>query len=232
MVLLGTGLVLYDFQLGASFRQGEYTEPFFNYDQLHFTGFDRIELNSSTAITVMLVRGDFKVFATPGVREFLRVRQEGTKLIIDARFRYHYRNVFGDYLLYISCPDLKAFKADARYTVGDMIITDSANRDFWFMPSVISGFRLDSLTVDEEDAANLVLKKDTIKAFRGNVGKGAALSIGTENSFDVAELHVTNEGRLRVNTPDVRNLNIHLADSATLITTGAAAKQLLKISQP
>jgi hypothetical protein len=100
------------------------------------------------------------------------------------------------------------------------------------MPSVISGFRLDSLTVDEEDAANLVLKKDTIKAFRGNVGKGAALSIGAENSFDFAELHVANEGRLRVNTPDARNLNIHLADSATLITTGAAAKQLLKISQP
>ncbi|HEV3411174.1 MAG TPA: hypothetical protein VG101_01795 [Puia sp.] len=232
MVLLGAGVVMYDLQLDAAFRKGDYTRPYYDYEKMNFTGFDRIELNSSTAINILVVPGEYKVLANPGIHDFLEIRQEGTRLVINARFLDHFRVAFGEHLLFVSCPVLKEFKADARYSVGKAVITDSVANFPWFRPSVISGFNLDSLVVGQQNAAKVVLQNDTVKRLAGAMGRGADLTLGEGNQFGGGDLDVLNGARLSIGMRGALNLNIHLADSAVFEINGAAAKGLLKINQP
>jgi hypothetical protein len=232
MALLGTGLVIYDLQLNAAFQKGYYTQPFYEYDSLNYRGFDRIKLNSSTALNILLVKGDFKVMANPGIHDFLDIRQEGGTLIINARFKDHYRGVNADHALYISCPVLKDFRADAQYSFGDESQTDSIVWIDWSKPTVISGFNQDILTIGEEHASNVVLKGDTIGKLSTVVGKGAAFTIGANNLINGGDLDILNDARLIIKESDIRNINYHLADSSILDINGAVAKQLLKNNQP
>jgi hypothetical protein len=232
MVLLGTGLVIYDLQLNAAFHRGDYTRPFYDYEVLNYRGFDRIKLNSSTALNIKLVKGDFKVMANPVAHDFLDIHQEGSTLILNARFKDHYRSLFADYTLYISCPVLKDLRADARYKLGDILHTDDVVWMDWSKATSISGFNLDSLTIGEDNASNLVLKEDTIGKLSALVGAGGALTIGANNVIGGGDVEVMNRARLFINSPNIGNITYHLADSAALNITGAAAKQILKTGQP
>jgi hypothetical protein len=232
MVLLITGMVIYDLQLKAAFHRGDYTKPFYDFDSLNYRGFDQIKLNSSTALNILLVKGDCKVMANPMTRDFLDIHQEGSTLIINARFKDHYRSIFGDYSLYISCPVLKGFRADAQYRFGDENHTDSIVWMDWSKPTVISGFNQNSLTIGEEHASNVLLKGDTIGKLSTVVGMGGAFTIGPNNFIGGGNLDIMNNARLIIKASDIRNINYHLADSSILDINGAAAKQLLKINQP
>jgi hypothetical protein len=231
MALLGAAMVVYDFQLDAAYRKGDYTKPFYDYVKLGLTGFDRIDLNSSTAIPILLVRGDFKVLASPDIRDYLVIHQEGTRLIIDARFLDHFRASFRPSVVYISCPALKAFTADSRYYIGDKVKTDSAVHAPWYQATTLSGFRLDSLTLTAQNAAKLMLKNDTVRKLTAAVGLGVDLTLGEGNQFS-GDLEVMNGARLFIGAAAIGNLRYHLADSAELDINGAAAKQLMKINQP
>jgi hypothetical protein len=232
MALLGAAMVVYDFQLDAAYRKGDYTKPFYDYVKLNFTGFDRVDLNSSTAIPILLVRGDFKVLASPDIRDYLVIHQEGTRLVINARFLDHFRASFRQSVLYISCPVLKTFTADSRYNIGDEVVTDSATRFSWYQTTTISGFHLDSLAITVQNAAKLALKNDTVSKLTAALAWGADLTLGEGNQFGRGDLEINNGARLFVNTPGMEHLRFHLADSAELDINGAAAKQLLKINQP
>jgi hypothetical protein len=230
MLLLGVGLVAYDLELDAVVRKGNYIKPFYDYDSLNYRGFDRIRLNSSSALTILLVKGDFKVLANPVIHDFLDIHQEGDTLIINARFKDHFRGTNADYALYISCPVLKDFRADARYQFGDNSHTDSIVWIDWGKPTVIRGFNQDSLTIGEEHASNVVLKRDTIGKLSMVVGKGGAFTIGPNTMIGGGDLEVMNNARLVIKAADIRHINYHLADSAILEINGVVAKQLLKIN--
>jgi hypothetical protein len=232
MVLLGAAIVIYDLELDAAYRKGDYTKPFYDYVKMNFKGFDRIDLNSSAAIPVLVVPGDFKVLASPDVRDYLVISQDGTRLVINARFRDHFRTSFRESVVYISCPVLRAFRADSRYSIGYEVITDSAAAAPWYRASTISGFNLDILDIGSQNDAKLVLKNDTIRKLTAAMARGADLTLGEGNQFGGGDLEIMNGARLFVNTPGAQRLRFHLADSAELDINGAAAKQLLKINQP
>jgi hypothetical protein len=232
MALLGAAVGIYDLQLDAAYRKGDFTKPFYNYVKMNFTGFDRIDMNSSTAFNILLVPGEYKVLVNPSVLDYLDIHQEGTTLVVNAHFLDHFRDAFGDYSLYVSCPTLKTFKADARYSVGKTLITDSIVRFAWYQPMVISGFNLDSLDIAAQNGTKLALKNDTIRKLTANLAWGADLTLDKGNQFGGGDLEIMNGARLFVNTPGMQHLGYHLADSAKLDLNGAAAKQLLKINQP
>lgn len=232
MALLGAAVVIYDLQLDAVYRKGDYTKPFYNYAKMNFTGFDRIDMNSSTAFNILLVPGEYKVLVNPTVLDYLDIHQEGTTLVVNAHFPDHFRDAFGDYSLYVCCPTLKAFKADARYSVGKSLITDSTVRFPWYQPMVISGFNLDSLGIAAKNGTKLTLKNDTIRKLTANLDRGADLTLEMGNQFGGGDLEIMNGARLSVKTRGMQNLNYHLADSAEFNINGAAAKQLLKNNQP
>jgi hypothetical protein len=231
MLLLGICLGFYDWQLGAEYRKGDYTDPYYGYVSLSYRDFDEIELRSGSAVNLVLVQGDFKVLEHPRGSRFVVVRQEGKRLIIEAKFQDHFETVNAPQTLFISCPKLSVFSADAKYRVGPVDITDYENADPKWLATVIRGFIQDSLMIREEHASNVWLEEDRIERLTAVSGAGTGdtgpmLVIGQGNHFDNSDLYILNKGRLWIKGMDIRQLTYHLADSATLTVNGLAARYL------
>lgn len=246
LLLLAICLGFYDWKLGAEYRKGDYTDPYYGYVPLSYRDFDEIELRSASSVNLMMVQGDFKVLEHPRASRFVVVRQEGKRLIIEAKFLDHLETVNALQTLFISCPNLTAFSADTKYTVGTVATTDYENWDFRWLPTVIRRFNQDSLTIREEHASNVWLEGNRIRRLTavsgagetrpgaaGETGAGAAageegpmLLIGQGNHFDSSDLHILNKGRLWIKGTDIRQLTYHLADSATLTVNGVSAHYL------
>jgi hypothetical protein len=153
--------------------------------------------------------------------------------VINAAFADHYKNIITDHVLYISCPKLSLFKADARYTAHDAPVTDTVVRDMRWYSTLITGFSLDSLRLQTDNASNVVLENNRINILNGIIGQsngsGSALTIGSNNRFVSSNLDIRNKSRLVIKGSAMPDLNYHLADSATLVVNGAAVKHLLNI---
>lgn len=233
LALLIIGLALYDLRLKAEYKKGDYADPYRDFVKLDHKDFDAIELNSSTAVNIMLVQGPFKVMVTPQATDFVDIRQEKNRLIVDVKFRDHFSGVNPEYVVYISCPVLSCFKADAHYLADGVKVTDTVARDLGWRPTVISGFNADSLVIQEDHASNVKLENNRINSFRATVGlsdkSGAALTIGKNNQFTKSNLDILNRSKLWIKGTDVNNLNYKLADSASLIINGVSAKHMLKL---
>jgi hypothetical protein len=246
MLLLGISLGFYDLKLAAEYRKGDYTDPYYSYVKLNYRDFDEIELHSATSVNIIVVQGNFNVLAHPQATDYLVVRQEGKRLIIEARYPDHFRGINAAYTLFISCPALSVFKADTKYMIRSVVVTDYALWDPWWLPTVIRGFNLDSLAIREDHASNLVLEGNHIKRLTAVVGAGEAgeigaaaaggergrelsgpvLAIGQGNHFDSSDLNILSKGRLWVKGTDIRQLTYHLADSASLTVNGVSARYL------
>ncbi|MBS1531663.1 MAG: hypothetical protein JSU01_15260 [Bacteroidetes bacterium] len=233
LALLIGCLGFYDMGLKAKYETGDYTNPYSNYEKLSYRNFDVVELNSSTAINIMLVQGPFKVLASSRVTDYLDIRQEKNRLIIGAKFPNQYRGEADQYIVYISCPRLSTLKADASYMAGDVKVTDTLARDLNWRPTVINGFTADSLNIEEDHAGNVLLLNNKIGQLHATVGlsnrSGSALTIGQNNQFAGTEINVLNRSRLWIRANSTNNINYHLADSATLMVNGASVKHLLNL---
>ncbi len=195
ILLTGLCLAYYDWQLKAEFRKGDYTDPYYGYTSLDYRDFDEIELRSSTAINIMVNQGPYKVLEHPQAGQFVVIRQEGKRLIIEAQFTDHFRTVNATHTLFISCPALSTFLTDARYSVRSVNVTDYANWNFWWSPTIIKGFNGDSLTIREDHASTLLLAADHIKRLTATVG-GDGPGLTPTNDRKVIELSGAGGGML------------------------------------
>lgn len=229
-VIYAIGLGVYDFKLKAEYVKGDYTDPYRDYIKFNFKDFDEVEVNASTVANVKLVQGPFKVMATPLVMDFLKITKEHHKLIINVVFPNQYRGISEGYPVYVSCPRLSSFSANAYYKAGNTDVTDTLARDLHWRPTFISGFTTDSLDITENYASNVVLENNTIKNLDATVGlsnkSGSALTIGQHNEFAKTNINVLNKSSLVIKSTGNSNINYRLADSASLIVNGAVVKHL------
>ncbi|TWI98634.1 hypothetical protein JN11_02822 [Mucilaginibacter frigoritolerans] len=231
--LLALSLVIYDLDLRAEYRKGDYTNPFRDYVTLDYRDFNEVELDASTAVNIILVQGPFKVMTNPDAMEFTKVTKQGKRLIVSASFSDHYRGFNTNYIVYISCPNLSSFTADAHYLAAGTIITDTVTNDLNWKATVIRGFTLDSLHIKENHASNLILDNNRINKLRAVIGfdknSGSALTVGANNQFTQCDLNLLNKSKLVIKGGINEHLTYHLADSATLIANGIALKHLIKL---
>jgi hypothetical protein len=231
--LLMISLAFYDLKLKAEYQKGDYTDPYRDFVKLDYKNFDAVELQSSSAINIMLVKGPFKVMATPQAMDFLDIKQEKKHLVISVKFRDHFRGMNPEYVIYISCPSLSAFKANAFYFADDVKVTDTVSRDINWRSTMINGFAADSLNLQEDYGSNVVLQNNKIGHLIATIGlsdkSGSSLTIGPNNQFMKADMNIMNRSRLLIKGTNLNNINYHLADSASLIINGAEAKHLLNL---
>jgi len=227
-------LAVYDMGLKAEYLKGDYTNPYREYVSFNYKNFDKIELNSSTAINIRIVKGPFKVLASPFAMDFLKITKVNKTLILNAVFGDHYRSINSDYILYISCPNLSAFKADARYTVAGKAVIDTTANEFTWKATLISGFTADSLNLREDHAANVVLENNRINSLDARIGisnrSRSNFTIGGRNLFNKTNLVILNNSCLWIKGATTSNFNYYLSDSSTLVVNGATAKHQLKLN--
>jgi hypothetical protein len=227
--LLGIGLVIYDLELNAVYRRGDFAKPFHEFVTLNFKDFDRIQLNSASSMNVLFIQGEFKVLANPKIMDWLEVRKDGRQLTLTAKFADHHTGYGSDqYAIYISCPRLEEITTDGQYFVRGVKTVDTNARNLWYLPTLIKGFRLDSLAIYETRGGNLVMEDDRIDRLTALVGGGSGLTISSSNSIGGGEMSVLDNSTLILKDTSSLKLHYHLADDAGVNLNGAAAKHLLK----
>lgn len=225
ILLLVISVGIYDFQLKAEYLKGDYKNPYNGFVKLNFRDFKVIELGSSTAINIMLVKGPFKILADPGAIEFMKIEQRHDSLFIRAAFKDNFHNVRSTQVLYISCPELTSFAADAKYMASDTQVIDTvASADFKWRPNTISGFSGEKLDINADHAANIFLKNNKFNILNAVVGNSngsvSNLTIETGNRFGKTNLDIRNKSRLWIKDDSLSNITYKLADSAKLILNG------------
>lgn len=225
VLLFITSVVIYDFQLKAAYQKGDYKDPYRGFLTLNYKDFKVIELGSSTAVNVMLVKGPFKVLADPDAMDFIKIEQHHDSLFVGAVFKDNYHNVRSAQVMYISCPELKAFSADAKNLIaGNPVIDTIGSEDFRWRPTIISGFTGDRLNITQDHASTILLKNNKfniLNAITGiSNGSASNLSIETGNQFGKTNLDIRNKSRLWIKDDSLSEISYHLADSAKLILNG------------
>lgn len=232
VAIISVSLAVYDFQLRAEVRKGDYAKPLYHYRDLGLNGFNRIEMRASTTANVHLERGPFRVAIAPDVSDFLTTRVEDSTLIIEAHFSDRNRGSNSDPSLYVACPSLRSFRADAWYTVNGRMVVDGAVSPYWVKLAKISGFEGDSLVLEEEYGSNVLLEEIRYKHISAVLGakkegwNAPVLTIGDKSHFDSSDLNILGHGQLRVTGSDIRQLNYHFSDSASLTISGTAVRHL------
>lgn len=239
MVLTVVLLIRYDLRLKAEYLTGAYKIPYSNYSTLHYTGFDIVDLNSSTAANVKFVQGPFSVRVDNNAMDYVVFKQQGNHLAINAVFERNYRWNPNPYVIVISCPTLTKLTTDASYLADNRMVTDTIVRDDWNMRQVlIEGFRQDSLSIEQDYGSTVVLAGNTIRSVRSVTGKsagsGSRLILKSGNEFRDAVLDIGHRSTFFLENAAIQNLSYHLADSAELIVTGSAEHLLnkTKLYQP
>jgi hypothetical protein len=225
VLLLVISVGIYDFQLKAEYLKGDYKKPYNGFVNLNFRNFKAIELGSSTAINIMLVKGPFQVLADPGAIEFMKIEQRHDSLFIRAAFKDNFHNVRSAQVLYISCPELTSFSADAKYMASETQVIDTiSSADFNWRPTTISGFTGNTLNINADHAANILLKNNKFKILNAVIGtsSGSAsnLSVETGNQFGKTNLDIRNKSRLWIKDDSLSSITYKLSDSAKLILNG------------
>jgi hypothetical protein len=235
-VLTLLSLVVYDLFLRAEFKSGNYADPYKNYVTLNFKDFVVLDLHSSTAVNVKFVQGPFSIRMDEDAKAYVQVRQEGSRLLINASYDGNYQSAFSQYILLISCPKLSEVNTNAGYRANNSDVTDTIVREDWNMRQVlIDGFNQDSLHITQDYGSSVVLANNHIRAFSAIVGKsprsGSYLIIQQTNEFVNADLNIQNNSKLFLDNAKIQNLNYQLGDNSKLIVTGKA-KNLLNNIKP
>jgi hypothetical protein len=244
LILAAMGLTLvlltwYDLRLKAEYLSGSYKIPYSNYATLNYTGFDIVELNSSTAANVKFVQGPFSVRVDNNAMGFVVIKQQGNRLTIDAAFERNYRWNPNPYVIVISCPTLTRLTTGATYRADNRIVTDTIVREDWNMRQVmIDGFTQDSLRIEQDYGSTVVLAGNTIRSLKAVIGKsdgsGSKIILQPDNEFRVAALDIGHRSTFILQNAHIQNLTYHLADNANLTLTGNAQHLLnqTKLYQP
>ena len=235
-ILVLISLAAYDYLLKNEYDSGRYKDPNSNYTELKFRDFDAVDIVSSTAANVRFVQGPFSVKLDKDAAEFTFVKQNGKRLIIDARFRYNYLYNQNPYLLIISCPKLSAINADAFYTAKNVTVIDTTAREDWNMRKIlIAGFKLDSLSINQSYGSTVVLANNSIKVLNATVGimpqSGSKIDILNTNNIQQGNIKILNKSSFALEGGITGTLNYQLADSAKM-TVSASAQHIISNAKP
>ena len=218
-------LTWYDLRLKAEYLSGAYKVPYSDYVTLNYTGFDTVDLNSSTAANVKFVQGPFSVRVDNNAMDFVVFKQQGKRLTIDAVFERNYRWNPNPFVIVISCPTLKKLTTGATYQADNRIVTDTIVREEWNMRQVhVCGFKQDSLNIEQDYGSTVVLTADSIRSLKAAIGKsagsGSKIILEPGNEFRDAALDIGHRSTFILQNAHIQNLTYHLADSAVLTVTG------------
>jgi hypothetical protein len=226
-------LVYYDLMVRDAYRAGSYKDPYGMFTPMNFDNFDEIDLSAGTAANIIVQQGPFSIKMDPTASGFVKISQSSHMLHIDAAFPTNFYTPRSTYVLVITCPHLLKFSSDSRYlTAGKLVVDTLASEDFRWRPTIIRGFKADSMAITEQHASSLILNDNTIKSLKVTMGLGdksrSDMVITDDNQFGKADIDIRNKSQLRLECTHIQNLTYRLADSARLIVTGATQNVIKK----
>jgi len=227
LVLLAS-LTAYNMALRTEYHQGTYKDPLRGFATLPLTGFTEVAVPAAGSVSVKVVAGPYSVHISPRVQEFVHVRQQGQRLVVEANFPVRQEFLgWGDGVV-ISCPRLTALTADAVYLEGGQqqaIKAYPGNRTVR-----VQGFVQDSLTVQADRASHVELAGNKLGLLRATTGatpgSHTTLTLGADNRIAAAKLDLQHQSELKMNNVLIPELHYVVADSAQALLGGTVLRSL------
>ena len=221
-------LGVYNAALKAEYLKGTYKDPFQNFTDQNFNDFNTVVVNAGSVINVKIEKGDYQVRVHQDATEFIKIKQEGSCLIVDVIFPEKSQRVWASNHVVIACPELQSLRTNTAYTINGKMVTDKeANRQ----AVMLEGFAQDKLEIKMDNASHVVLAHNNIKfldAVAGmSSGSNSKLNLTETNQLQAAKLDIRNKSQLILDNLVIHNLSYTFSDSASL-DIKKSALQLLK----
>ncbi|WP_205504597.1 hypothetical protein [Rufibacter psychrotolerans] len=227
---LGT-LTAFNFVLKAEYDTGHYKNPYFQFVPKKFSGFTAVEVNGASRVSVQIIQGDYQVRVHERAQEYLQIRQQGNKLLIDVAQTEGDMPSYGDHTVLISCPNLASLTTTGRYTLKG---TPGIDRAFNYMVHTVKlqGLTQDSLQIRQDHATQVELEKCSLGKLVAEVGRTpgstSVLTLGPSNQVQSAELTVNTIATLNLHNVVIPAVHYQFSDSARVILLGSSLASLNK----
>ncbi|MBJ6142546.1 hypothetical protein [Hymenobacter sp. BT559] len=229
LVLLAS-LTAYNMALRTEYHLGAYKDPLRGFVTLPLTGFSEVDVPAATTVNVKVVAGPFSVRINPRAQEFVHVRQQGTRLVVEAIFPERQKFLGWGEGVVISCPRLTAVSADAVYLEAGQRQVDKGYPDNRIVR--VQGFVQDSLTVRADHGSHLELAGNQLALLRATTGASpgshASLTIGADNRIAAAHLDLQHQSEVKMKDVLIPGLRYQVSDSAQALLSGAALRSLVQ----
>ncbi|MEJ7667009.1 MAG: hypothetical protein WKG07_49670 [Hymenobacter sp.] len=226
LVLLAS-LTAYNMALRAEYRSGTYKDPLHDYTTLSFRNFTEVEALAAGVVGIRVVAGPYQVRISPQAAKYVRLRQQGSRLVITAAFP-NQRESPGQATVLISCPQLNRLTANAEYAIDGQPHRDKQEISYAARPVVVQGFAQDSLSVRQDNASRIELTDNRLGFLRAvaglTPGNHAGLTLAENNRIAAASLTIGHQSELTINDVEIPKLRYRFGDSAKVTLTGRALR--------
>lgn len=227
LVLLAS-LTAYNMALRNEYHLGTYKDPLRDFATLPLTGFTEVAVPAGSSVSVKVMAGPYSVRINPRVQEFVHVRQQGSRLVVEAVFPERQKFLGWGEGVVISCPRLTALSTDAVYLEAGQQRVD---KDYPENRVVrVQGFAQDSLAVRADRASHVELVGNQLGLLRATTGatpgSHTSLTIGADNRIAAAQLDLQHQSEVKMKDILIPRLRYQVSDSAQALLSGAALRRL------
>ncbi|WP_276497473.1 hypothetical protein [Pontibacter litorisediminis] len=233
LVLLASVLA-FNVALKAEYNKGTFRDEYKDYTTLDLKGFNAISVNGASSVRVEVVPGDYKVRVLDRAEKYIKMDVRGQELVLDVAFPEEYSMPNAVAHVIIACPDLKALKADARYSAAGEAVVEKAYEGW---PSSTNGvtvkeMKLDSLTIEQDNGSLVALAGNSINNLQATTGlsEGSSprLTIARGNNIRSAQLNIGSGSELVLEDVAIPSLSYSFSDSAKAVLSGASLAMMKK----
>lgn len=226
LLLLGS-LTAYNRTLRAEYIRGAYKNPLLNTTALHFKDFTEVDVPAASLLGVRVVAGPYSVRVNKATEKYVRVTQQGTRLLVALAFPEEVKYLGRAEAVTISLPRLRQLTAGGAYSAAGKKLTERYGRGGHVQ---IDGFRQDSLCVQPDLGARLNLTGNQLGYLRAEAGRTPGshpvLYLDGHNRIGVADLRVQSQGELQLEAGGIGQLRTVFGDSARATLSGAGLRSL------
>ena len=226
LLLLGS-LSAFNMALHDEYTRGAYKNPFLNTKPLVFSNFTEVEVQAAGSLKVQLVAGPYGVRVDNNAAEFVRIRQQGSRLTVALVYPKEWKYLGNGDEVTISCPQLNRLTTGTTYLVANKPVSDVGGRGHGVW---MQGFRQDSLELRQDGASFIELANNQLRYLRADAGRSAGsrpvLHIGRDNRIEAADLTLRHRTELRLESRMTTPRYTLVGDSVTVTLAGPAAAGL------
>jgi hypothetical protein len=224
-LVLGS-LATYDAALRAEYLTGHYKNPLHGYQALALRDFDAVNVPSVSGLRVKIESGPFAVRVAKEVAEYVNVTQRGQQLLVTVAYPDKPEWLGRQDAVIITCPRLTTLATEGTYTVAGKVPLEELRTGG---EVEIKGFRQDSLMLRQYQNTQIQLVNNKLAWLQASdaprINGEPRLTIGADNRIEAADLTMKSRGHLELATA-IPQLRYQLADSVSVVLTGAAARSL------
>lgn len=217
-------LTVYNFTLKASYRNGDYKNPFYGLSYNPIKNVSQIELNSSNKIACDIRQGKKSgIYLSTRAKDKViwSVEKEGLKIDLTDEAKRADFVVYDDDLV-IVLNNLERISAKPYFRTGE-----KWEQGRLFGHIGISGFRQDSIDVDLGISSSAVLDSISVGNLNASIGahgKGVSSLQLHSGTFGKAVFKIPGSGKLELLDPKITKSEYHLSNEATVSLNGKSLR--------